>query len=114
MSVCMIGNLNLRTDKHEKRSDLYNKSANFEGLKNYSGGIDDKHISFTATGTIIGSTANTITVQTDDGAVDTFRIENAQDLTESGVEYGDYVCVTFHPSKSKSSNIYTAVKIQYA
>ena len=39
MSVCMIGNLNLRTDKHEKRSDLYNKSANFEGLKNYSGGI---------------------------------------------------------------------------
>ena len=77
-------------------------------------GIDDKHISFTATGTIIGSTANTITVQTDDGAVDTFRIENAQDLTESGVEYGDYVCVTFHPSKSKSSNIYTAVKIQYA
>ena len=77
-------------------------------------GIDDKHISFTATGTIIGSTANTITVQTDDGAVDTFRIENAQDLTESGVEYGDYVCATFHPSKSKSSNIYTAVKIQYA
>lgn len=77
-------------------------------------GIDDKHISFTTTGTIIGSTANTITVQTDDGAVDTFRIENAQDLTESGVEYGDYVCVTFHPSKSKSSNIYTAVKIQYA
>ena len=77
-------------------------------------GIDDKHISFTATGTIIGSTANTITIQTDDGAVDTFRIENAQDLTESGVEYGDYVCVTFHPSKSKSSNIYTAVKIQYA
>ena len=76
--------------------------------------IDDKHISFTATGTVIGSTANTITVQTDDGAVDTFRIENAQDLTESGVEYGDYVCITFHPSKSKSSNIYTAVKIQNA
>ena len=76
--------------------------------------INDKHISFTVTGTITGSTANTITVQTDDGAVDTFRIENAQDLTEGGVEYGDYVCVTFHPSKSKSSNIYTAIKIQNA
>ena len=45
------------------------------------------------------------TVQTDDGAIDTFRTENAQDLTASGMEYGDYVCVTFHPSKSKSSNI---------
>lgn len=76
--------------------------------------IDDKHISFTVTGTITGSTANTITLQTDDGAVDTFRIENAQDLTEGGMEYGDYVLVTFHPSRSKSSNIYTAVKVQNA
>ena len=74
--------------------------------------IDNKHISFTASGTIIGSTANTITLQTDDGAVDTFRIENAENLIEGGVEYGDYVRVTFHPSKSKSSNIYTAVKVQ--
>lgn len=75
--------------------------------------INDKHISFTVTGTIIGSTANTITVQTDDGATDTFRTENAQNLTGDSMEYGDYVCVTFHPSRSKSSNIYTAVKIQY-
>lgn len=75
--------------------------------------IDNKHISFTVTGTIIGSTANTITLQTDDGAIDTFRTENAQDLTEGSMEYGDYVVITFHPSKSKSSNIYTAVKIQY-
>lgn len=77
-------------------------------------GISDTHISFTATGTVIGNTANTITVQTDDGAIDTFRIESAQDLTENGVEYGDHVCITFHPSKSESSNIYTAVKIQNA
>ena len=74
--------------------------------------IDNKHISFTASGTIIGSTANTITLQTDDGAVDTFRIENAENLTEEGMEYGDYVRITFHPSRSKSSNIYTAVKVQ--
>ena len=76
--------------------------------------IDNKHISFTVTGTIIGSTANTITLQTDDGAIDTFRTENAQDLTEGSMEYGDYVVITFHPSKSKSSNIYTAVKVQDA
>lgn len=76
--------------------------------------IDHKHIAFTATGTVIGSTANTITIRTDDGAVDTFRTESAKDLTENGAEYGDYICITFHPSESKSSNIYTAVKIQNA
>lgn len=76
--------------------------------------IDDKHISFTVTGIITGSTANTITVQTDDGAVDTFRTEELRNSSEASLEYGDYVQVTFHPSKSKASNIYTAVQIQNA
>lgn len=76
--------------------------------------IDDKHISFTVTGVITGSTANTITVQTDDGAVDTFRTEELRNNSEASLEYGDYVQVTFHPSKSKASNIYTAVQIQNA
>ena len=74
--------------------------------------IDDKHISFTVTGVITGSTANTITVQTDDGAVDTFRTEELRNSSEASLEYGDYVQVTFHHSKSKASNIYTAVQIQ--
>ncbi len=74
--------------------------------------IDDKHISFTVTGVITGNTANTITVQTDDGAVDTFRTEELRNSSETSLEYGDYVQVTFHPSKSKASNIYTAVQIQ--
>ena len=66
--------------------------------------IDDKHISFTVTGVITGSTANTITVQTDDGAVDTFRTEELRNSSEASLEYGDYVQVTFHPSKSKASD----------
>ena len=74
--------------------------------------IDDKHISFTVTGVITGSTANTITVQTDDGAVDTFRTEELRNSSEASLEYEDYVQVTFHPSRSKASNIYTAVQIQ--
>ena len=76
--------------------------------------IDDKHISFTVTGVITGSTANTITVQTDDGAVDTFRTEELRNSSEASLEYGDYVQIPFHPSKSKASNIYTAVQIQNA
>ena len=76
--------------------------------------IDDKHISSTVTGVITGSTANTITVQTDDGAVDTFRTEELRNGSEASLEYGDYVQVTFPPSKSKASNIYTAVQIPNA
>ena len=74
--------------------------------------IDDKHISFTVTGIITGSTANTITVQTDDGAIDPFRTEELRNSSEASLDYGDYVQVTCHPSKSKASNIYTAVQIQ--
>ncbi len=76
--------------------------------------INDKHICSTATGTIVGNTANTITLQTDDGAVDTFRIENAENHSTQTLEYGSYICITFHPSRSKSSNIYTAVQIHDA
>ena len=76
--------------------------------------ISDKHISFTATGTITGNTANTITLQTDDGAIDTFRVESAENYADQALEYGSYVRIIFHPSRSKSSNIYTAVQIHDA
>lgn len=76
--------------------------------------ISDKHISFTASGTIQGKTANTVTIQTTDGAIDTFRTDNVQDLSTGGLEYGCSVRITFHPSASKTSNIYTAIKIQDA
>lgn len=73
--------------------------------------IKDRQISFSATGIITGATANTVTIQTTDGAVDTFRTESAQNVSASGLEEGAKICVTFHPSKSKTSNIYTALKI---
>lgn len=76
--------------------------------------IDNRHISFTAAGTVIGSTANTVTIQTTDGAVNTFRIDAAQDHSTDGLAAGCVVRITFHPSQSKTSNIYTAVKIEDA
>lgn len=76
--------------------------------------ISDKHLSFTVTGTITGNTANTITLQTDDGAIDTFRVESAENYADQALEYGSYVRIIFHPSRSKSSNIYTAVQIHDA
>lgn len=76
--------------------------------------IKNRQISFTATGSIAGTTANTVTIRTTDGAVDTFRTESAQDISTSGLEEGAVVRITFHPSESKTSNIYTAVKIEDA
>lgn len=76
--------------------------------------IKDRNIAFTATGTILGTTANTVTIQTTDGAVDTFRTESAQNASSSGLAAGSVIRVTFHPSESKSSNIYTAIKIEDA
>lgn len=74
--------------------------------------IKNRHISFTATGTILGTTANTVTIQTADGAVDTFSTQAVQNSSSADLTAGSNICVTFHPSASKTSNIYTAVKIE--
>ncbi|MDO4273789.1 MAG: hypothetical protein Q4D16_08970 [Eubacteriales bacterium] len=76
--------------------------------------LDDRHTTATVTGTIIGSTANTVTIQTNDGAAATCFTGNAQDLSSGGLEPGWGVRITFHPSASKESNIYTAIKIEDA
>ena len=76
--------------------------------------LKNRNVSFTASGTIIGSTANTVTIQTTDGAVDTFHTDSAQNYSESEFAEGSVIRVTFHPAESKTSNIYTAVKIEDA
>ena len=76
--------------------------------------IDDRHAACTVSGTVIGNTANTVTIQTFDGAMDTFRLEKAKDQSTSGLEYGSDIRITFRPSSSEVSNIYTALKIQDA
>ena len=63
--------------------------------------INDKHISFTVTGTIIGSTANTITVQTDDGAIDTF-VQKTRRISLQAAWNTATVCVlpSIHPNQN--------------
>ena len=65
-------------------------------------------------GTIIGHTANTVTLQTGDGATITCFTEGAKDISTSNMESGAGICITFDPTKSKNSNIYTSIKIQDA
>ncbi|WP_373211950.1 hypothetical protein [Ruminococcus sp. 5_1_39BFAA] len=74
----------------------------------------ERNMAFTVTGTISGSTANTITLQTSDGASVTCFTEGAQNYSTSGLAAGSWVRITFNPSRSKTSNIYTSIKIEDA
>lgn len=73
-----------------------------------------RNLTYTVSGLIIGHTANTVTIQTGDGAVITCFTEGARDTSTSSMESGASICITFDPTKSKESNIYTSVKIQDA
>ena len=70
-----------------------------------------KRISYFTSGTVLGTTANTVTIRTYDDAITTFNTTNAQDLSTGELAEGCSINVTFHPSKSKKTNIYTATKI---
>ena len=73
-----------------------------------------RNLTYTVSGLIIGHTANTVTLQTGDGAVITCFTEGARNISTSSMESGASICITFDPTKSKESNIYTSIKIQDA
>ena len=76
--------------------------------------LESRELTSTVSGTIIGHTANTVTLQTGDGATITCFTEGAKDISTSNMESGAGICITFDPTKSKNSNIYTSIKIQDA
>ena len=71
-----------------------------------------RNISSTVTGTILGTTANTVLIQTYDGVKILCSRENVQDLSTSGMEEGADLRVTFNPAKSRTSNIYSCIKFE--
>lgn len=76
--------------------------------------IRESHLSFTVSGEIIGSTANTVTIQTPDGAVITCNIAGAQNSSTGGLLSGSSIRITFNPTASRQSNIYTGLRIEDA
>ena len=76
--------------------------------------LSSRNLSYTVSGTIVGHTANTVSLQTGDGAVITCFTEGARDTSTSNMEPGASIRITFDPTKSKESNIYTSIKIQDA
>ena len=71
-----------------------------------------RNITSTVTGTILGTTANTVLLQTYDGVKILCSRENVPDLSLSGMEEGADLRVTFNPAKSRTSNIYTCIKFE--
>lgn len=69
-------------------------------------------ISSTVSGTIQASTTNTITIHTADNALITCYITDADNLTSNGFTIGNTIKITFDPSASSTSTIYTALKIE--
>lgn len=73
--------------------------------------MKERQMSSTVSGVIVGSTANTITLQTPDNALITCNTTDAQLKTTGGLLSGSSVTVTFNPAVSRTSNIYKALKI---
>lgn len=75
---------------------------------------NERHITFTVSGTIVGSTADTATIETFDGALITCNTQSAENTSTGGLLLGSAIQVTFNPAQSKNSNIYTSIKIEDA
>ena len=68
-----------------------------------------RNITSTVTGTILGTSANTVLLQTYDGVKILCSRENVPDLSSSGMEEGADLRVTFNPAKSRSSINYNCI-----
>ena len=71
-------------------------------------------VSFTVSGEITSSTANTITILSYDGMSLTFLTDTASNSSTGGLLTGSNVKLTFNPADSRASNIYTCLKIEDA
>lgn len=76
--------------------------------------LTDRHMTFTVTGTILATTANTVTIQTYDNAVLTAYTSDARLNLSAGLSVGSNIRITFNPLTSQTSNIYTCLKIEDA
>jgi hypothetical protein len=74
--------------------------------------LAESRITSTISGTIIGFTSNTITIRTTDNAIATCQMKDGTSFSSDMIYEGNEVKVTFNPSLSKTSNIYTCISIE--
>ncbi len=76
------------------------------------GNINKKDYNYQVKGTVVGSTADTVTILTEDGARVTCRIEGVPDSSTYGPEEGYGVAIIIDPEASASTNIYESLRIR--
>ena len=76
--------------------------------------LSERSTGFTISGDIAASTSNTITILTYDGMYITCNIEKASNSSTGGLLTGSSVRITFNPANCRTTNIYTALKIEDA
>ena len=78
------------------------------------GSAGSSHVTATITGTILGTTSNTVTIQTAEGAEIICNTQNAENRSSGGMAAGSTIRITFNPADSRESNIYQCLKIEDA
>lgn len=74
--------------------------------------LSSHSVSHCVSGEITGSTANTITILSDDGMSLTFLTDSAENLSSGGLLTGSRVKLTFNPAQSRETNVYPCLKIE--
>ena len=76
--------------------------------------LREHSISFTVSGEIAASTANTITLLTGDGVSLTFLTDGAANSSTGGLLSGSSVKITYNPADCRTANVYPCLKIEDA
>lgn len=76
--------------------------------------LRETEINNQVTGTVTTITANTVTIQTEEGIPITCDTTGARNKTAGGITPGGKVAIVFDPLKSKETNIYAALSIMDA
>lgn len=76
--------------------------------------LSSHSVSYHVSGEIAGSTANTITILSDDGMSLTFLTDSAENHSSGGLLTGSRVKLTFNPAQSRKTNVYPCLKIEDA
>lgn len=76
--------------------------------------LSSHSVSYHVSGEIAGSTANTITILSDDGMSLTFLTDSAENRSSGGLLTGSRVKLTFNPAQSRETNVYPCLRIEDA
>ena len=75
-------------------------------------GMRTSQMNFAVSGTVVGTTGNTVSIRTSDGAFVTCRRDGVPDSSTSSLEERSQLCVTFDPGESRNTSILKSLRLQ--